>query len=348
MSGGYKQSGLPNERSQRSVFVGNISYDVTEDTIRAMFSKAGPVMSIKMVHDRETGKPKGYGFIEFPDIQTADTAIRVLNGHELGGRILRVDSAAGGMNMEEFGQPNAGPAIVEENPYGPECDAGKAPERISQTVASLAPEKMFELMKQLQEALKNNPAELNSVLVENPQLSYAVLQAAVVMRIVDPQTALSLLHRNKAATQQPFHMAGPSVGNGGPPMSMSQQQQQMPPLPLPTKPNFAHPNPPMRPPMDHPNMPQQFGQPMVPPQQQQPHYMQQQPIPLPQHRPQGPPVGGPGPSGGHVPQDNHEERANADLLMQVMQLSEHDLSMLPPGDRDKIIELRQQLKRNVR
>lgn len=48
--------------------------------------------------------------------------------YELSGRILRVDSAAGGMNMEEFGSSSNAPAPVEENPYGPECDAGKAPE----------------------------------------------------------------------------------------------------------------------------------------------------------------------------------------------------------------------------
>ncbi|EFO94504.1 hypothetical protein GCK72_008790 [Caenorhabditis remanei] len=344
MSGGYKPSGQLNERSQRSVFVGNISYDVTEETIRAIFAKAGHVMSIKMVHDRETGKPKGYGFIEFPDINTADTAIRVLNGYELGGRVLRVDSAAGGMNMEEFGSTNTGPAPVEENPYGPECDAGKAPERISQTVASLAPEKMFELMKQLQEALKNNPAELNSVLVENPQLSYAVLQAAVVMRIVDPQTALGLLHRNKAATMTPFHQTGAPGGVGGVPPQMipPQQSQQQMPLPIPPKPTFAHPGvgPSMGPPMGHPQGPPQYGRPpMLPTPQQQQQYMPppQQQMPL-QTRP---PVQ-------HQPQEDQEEHQNAQLLMQVMQLSEHDLQMLPPGDRDKIIELRQQLKRNVK
>lgn len=317
-----------------------------------MFAKAGPVLSIKMVHDRETGKPKGYGFIEFPDISTADTAIRVLNGHELGGRILRVDSAAGGMGMEDFGQSNSGPAPVEENPYGPECDAGKAPERISQTVASLAPEKMFELMKQLQEALKNNPAELNSVLVENPQLSYAVLQAAVVMRIVDPQVALSLLHRNKAAQMTPFHTAAPTGGPAPPPM-MSQQQQPMPPLP---KQNFNHPT--GGPPMGHP--PQQYGQQNYGQQQAPPppQYMQPGPgkplLPQPPQQYRGPAQGGPpGPSGPPPPApnqqaDQQEERNNAELLMQVMQLSDQELACLPPGDRDKIIELRQQLKKNVR
>ncbi|CAI2348858.1 unnamed protein product [Caenorhabditis sp. 36 PRJEB53466] len=329
MGGGYKSGGITGDRSQRSVFVGNISYDVTEDTIRSIFSKAGNVVSIKMVHDRETGKPKGYGFIEYPDVATSEMAIRNLNGYELSGRILRVDSAAGGINMEEFNQESRTPAIVEENPYGPECDASKAPERIAQTIASLAPEKMFELMKQLQEALRNNPSEVNSVLVENPQLSYAVLQAAVVMRIVDPQTALGLLHRNKASTVAPF-------SNLGQPQAAPISQQQMP-LPLPQNPpknTFAHPaGPAMLPPMGHPQGPQfaqNYGQPMAPPQQQQPPFVQKPPAKPAQ------------------PEITKEEQQNAELLMQVMQLSEHDLQMLPAGDREKIIELRQQLKRNVK
>lgn len=54
------------------------------------------------MHDRDTGRPKGFGFCEFNDPQTAATAIRIFNGHELNGRPLRVDSAASSeRNMEE-------------------------------------------------------------------------------------------------------------------------------------------------------------------------------------------------------------------------------------------------------
>ena len=54
-----------------------------------------------MVFDRETGKPKGYGFCEYKDKETAVSAMRNLNGHELSGRSLRVDSAASERNKEE-------------------------------------------------------------------------------------------------------------------------------------------------------------------------------------------------------------------------------------------------------
>lgn len=82
--------------------VGNISYDVTEEQIRQVFSRAGQVVNFRLVHDRDTGRPKGFGFCEFTDPATAATAIRIFNGHELNGRPLRVDSAASSeRNMEE-------------------------------------------------------------------------------------------------------------------------------------------------------------------------------------------------------------------------------------------------------
>jgi cleavage stimulation factor subunit 2 len=56
-------------------------------------------------------------------------------------------------------------------------------------VASLPPEQMFELMKQMKLCIQNNPTEARQMLLQNPQLAYALLQAQVVMRIIDPITA---------------------------------------------------------------------------------------------------------------------------------------------------------------
>ena len=58
-------------------------------------------MSFRLVYDRESGKPKGYGFCEYKDLETAQSAMRNLNGVELHGRNLRVDSAASEKNKEE-------------------------------------------------------------------------------------------------------------------------------------------------------------------------------------------------------------------------------------------------------
>ncbi|XP_034943139.1 cleavage stimulation factor subunit 2 isoform X3 [Chelonus insularis] len=181
------------DKSMRSVFVGNIPYEATEENLKDIFSEVGPVLSFKLVYDRETGKPKGYGFCEYKDQETALSAMRNLNGYEIGGRTLRVDNACTEKSRMEMQSLLQGQNT--ENPYGEAVQADKAPEAISKAVASLPPEQMFELMKQMKLCVQNNPNEARQMLLQNPQLAYALLQAQVVMRIVDPHTAVSMLHK---------------------------------------------------------------------------------------------------------------------------------------------------------
>uniref|UniRef100_A0A4W3GWR3 Cleavage stimulation factor, 3' pre-RNA, subunit 2 n=1 Tax=Callorhinchus milii TaxID=7868 RepID=A0A4W3GWR3_CALMI len=152
-------------------------------------SEVGPVLSFRLVYDRETGKPKGYGFCEYQDQETALSAMRNLNGREFNGRALRVDNAASEKNKEELKNlGTAGPVM--ESPYGDAVSPEDAPESISRAVASLPPEQMFELMKQMKLCIQNSPQEARNMLLQNPQLAYALLQAQVVMRIVDPEIAM--------------------------------------------------------------------------------------------------------------------------------------------------------------
>ncbi|XP_026668046.1 cleavage stimulation factor subunit 2 [Ceratina calcarata] len=151
------------------------------------------MITIRLVFDRETGKPKGYGFCEYKDQETALSAMRNLNGYEIGGRTLRVDNACTEKSRMEMQSLLQGQNT--ENPYGEAVQSDKAPEAISKAVASLPPEQMFELMKQMKLCVQNNPNEARQMLLQNPQLAYALLQAQVVMRIVDPHTAVNMLHK---------------------------------------------------------------------------------------------------------------------------------------------------------
>lgn len=94
-------------------------------------------------------------------------------------------------NGPRYNDNNEGPfggggMIRDEGPPAPE----KAPEMISKAVASLPPEQMFEIMKQMKLCIQNNPGEARTMLLQNPQLAYALLQALVVMKIVEPTTAI--------------------------------------------------------------------------------------------------------------------------------------------------------------
>lgn len=75
------------------IYVGNLSYSATEDDLRKAFEAFGQVESATIVMDRETGRSKGFGFVEMPAAAEAQTAIAELNGKELKGRAVTVNEA---------------------------------------------------------------------------------------------------------------------------------------------------------------------------------------------------------------------------------------------------------------
>ncbi|HED53573.1 MAG TPA: RNA-binding protein [Phycisphaerales bacterium] len=75
------------------LYVGNLSYDTSESELRELFAQHGEVTSATLVMDRETGRPRGFGFVEFADAANAKSAIEALNGQNVGGRDLTVNEA---------------------------------------------------------------------------------------------------------------------------------------------------------------------------------------------------------------------------------------------------------------
>jgi RNA recognition motif-containing protein len=75
------------------LYVGNLSFNTTELELRDVFSQHGTVAETKMVMDRETGRPRGFAFVEMGSDAEAKQAIDQLNGRELGGRALTVNEA---------------------------------------------------------------------------------------------------------------------------------------------------------------------------------------------------------------------------------------------------------------
>jgi cold-inducible RNA-binding protein len=77
----------------RRLYVGNLSYNTTELGLREAFGQIGTVADVKVVMDRETGRPRGFAFVEMSSDQEAQEAIQQLNGRELDGRALNVNEA---------------------------------------------------------------------------------------------------------------------------------------------------------------------------------------------------------------------------------------------------------------
>ncbi len=77
----------------KKLYVGNLPFSITEDELRTTFERHGGVSSVNVITDRETGRPRGFAFVEMDDASAADDAMRALDGSELGGRSLRVNEA---------------------------------------------------------------------------------------------------------------------------------------------------------------------------------------------------------------------------------------------------------------
>jgi RNA recognition motif-containing protein len=75
------------------LYVGNLPFSITDAELRDAFEKHGGVESANVISDRETGRSRGFGFVEFTDAKSAETALQSMNGADLGGRALRVNEA---------------------------------------------------------------------------------------------------------------------------------------------------------------------------------------------------------------------------------------------------------------
>ena len=88
----------------KKLYVGNLPFSASEAELRELFEKHGTVHSVNLITDRETGRPRGFGFVEMEPAQ-ADAAIKALDGTDFGGRNLRVNEA-----REREPRPPTGPA----------------------------------------------------------------------------------------------------------------------------------------------------------------------------------------------------------------------------------------------
>lgn len=76
-----------------NLYIGNLSFDTTEDGLRQAFAAHGAVSSARIITDRDTGRSRGFGFVEMDDSSAAQSAMQALNGQELDGRTLTVNEA---------------------------------------------------------------------------------------------------------------------------------------------------------------------------------------------------------------------------------------------------------------
>jgi RNA recognition motif-containing protein len=78
----------------KKLYVGNLPFTISEAELRTLFEQHGAVDRVSVITDRETGRPRGFAFVEMAEVAGADAAARGLDGHSVGGRALKVNEAA--------------------------------------------------------------------------------------------------------------------------------------------------------------------------------------------------------------------------------------------------------------
>ncbi|KAJ4383411.1 hypothetical protein N0V86_001458 [Didymella sp. IMI 355093] len=300
----------PNDKAGRVVFIGNIPYGGTEELIIETLGRVGQVLNFRLVYDKETGRPKGFGFAEFADADAAASAVRNLNDYEIMGRKLRVDWSndnGSGDNAPSTQTQNAPPPMNGQPPEAAQAQAQPSsalgplppgvdlppnltcPDAISRTLSTLPAPQLLDILSQMKGLVMTDPAKATELLRQAPQLAYAIFQSLLLLNLVDPSMLGALVETAPAPAAPPV---------------------QAPPQPQPTpvaRPPSGYPMPPGYPPQAAPTPPQ-------------PH-----PYAQPPPQAQAPAVG------------------NEALYQQVMQLDPSQIAQLPPDQRNQIMQLRQML-----
>ncbi|KAL1970173.1 hypothetical protein VTN77DRAFT_6578 [Rasamsonia byssochlamydoides] len=218
------------ERTGKSVFLGNIPYNLTEEQVKDILSSAGTVTKFRLMMNPETGKPKGYGFADFADADAAASAVRNLNDYEIMGRKIRVDWPHNNEKdsiPEDYSQQTADgqtgyqqqsttlPPLPPGVEVPPHLDC---PNAISQTLAQLPPNQLLDVLSQMKQLAVADPARATELLRQAPQLAYAIFQALLLMNLVDYSTLGSVVEQaaQPAATTQPPQPAASAPQAGQP------------------------------------------------------------------------------------------------------------------------------------
>eukprot|EP00884_Botryococcus_braunii_P008622 jgi/Botrbrau1/17761/Bobra.0127s0018.1 len=236
---------------QSTVFVGNIPFGITDEDLKAVFQDVGPVKTLRMVADRDTGKPKGFAFIEFYDVPTAVSAQRNLNGFEFSGRKLRVDFAddqnVKGDKKDGDGPREARPSKPRVQPVGQETAQAAAQgaatmlglpvpvpggpgDQVTYLLGNKTRTELYEIMSQMKKLVQQNPQQAREILANNPVLTKTLFQAQIMLGMV----------------AVPTDSAGALAGQGAQPPA---------PQAVPVVPPAAPPGPPPGAPQGHPPPP---------------------------------------------------------------------------------------------
>ena len=207
--------------------------------------RVGHVLHFRLVYDKDTGKPKGFGFAEFADADAAASAVRNLNDYDLMGRKLRVDwsndNGAGDVAPTSYsaaaptnGHPEPAPSQQQTSNVLPPLPPGvdlppnlTCPDAISRTLSTLPAPQLLDILSQMKALVMTDPAKATELLRQAPQLAYAIFQSLLLLGLVDPNMLGQLVEAGPVAAAAPPQPPAPQPPRNYP---------VYPPQPVPTPP----------------------------------------------------------------------------------------------------------------
>lgn len=195
----------------------------------------------------ETGKPKGYGFADFADADAAASAVRNLNDYEVMGRKIRVDWPHNNekdsvppdySQQTQMGVPGQDGQGQSQTPLLPSLPPGAdlppnltCSNAISQTLASLPPPQLLDVLTQMKSLVMADPARGTELLRQAPQLAYAIFQALLLMNLVDYNTLGSVVQQaTQSQAPPPQAQQPPQMPQQFPPYQSVPVQISTPPI----------------------------------------------------------------------------------------------------------------------
>lgn len=313
---------------KHDIFVGNLAFSTTEEQLHQAFSEIGRVIKVRLVTDIETGKPRGFAFIEFEDPQAALSAIRNMNDYELNGRRLRVnfsnsshlEALAGKLGMDLSQQTKRTTTQTNTN----KTNAGTS--AVADALKGMSKGEMYDIVAKFKEIADREPDEARRILSGHPQLPEAILflmsKLDMVQTSITTDGGTSVL---SPASVMPGIVPMPQTIRAADPRARAMD---------PRAAASAAPIDPRSAPAPVPPPPRADPRARV-----DPRASRSVPAP-PAMPPQQPQFGVPPP-----PQAGPPGVANLDpsLVQQVMSLTPQQIAQLPPNKQQSILALRQQI-----
>ena len=181
---------------QRTIFLGNIAFDISEDELKMLLSSCGRLISLRLVTERDSGKRKGFGFAEFADTASAVAAVRNLNDYELHGRTLRVSMAEQDTKVADpapsrkrKGFVGGAPVAMAGSPSVPIL----LPSLDGAQIMKLSEAQTWEIVSQMKAVVDQNVDQARQMLISNPAVGLAILKAQCRLGMVTAEAIDAML-----------------------------------------------------------------------------------------------------------------------------------------------------------